>query len=115
MDLAFDLRRLGARATRRAGSLSYHLTEAARVPEFVAEVAAQFDVFLVEEHVLAERRAAHGAEAEGVGAVAGDELERVGRIAEALGHLAAEFVADEAGEIDVAERQLAHELVPGHD
>src|ERR1017187_10506362 len=63
-----------------------HLAETAGVPELVAEIAAQFHVLLVEEHVLAERRAAHGAEAEGVRAVLGDEHERVGRIAERLGH-----------------------------
>src|SRR5213592_1808061 len=115
MDLAFDLRRLGARATRRAGSLSYHLAEAAGVPEFVAEVAAQLDVFLVEKHVLAERRASHRAEAKGVGAVFGDQFERVGRVAECLRHLAALLVANEAGEINVAERYLDHELVARHD
>ena len=92
-----------------------HLAEAAGVPELVAEVAAQLDVLLVEQHVLAQRRAAHGAEAQGVGAVLGDEFERVGRIAQALAHLAAQLVADDAGEIDVAERQVAHELVARHD
>src|SRR5207302_8721611 len=100
---------------RQAGSLSYELAEAAGVPEFVAEVAAQLDVLLVVEHVLAERGAAHDAKAERVGAVIADELERVGRIAEALGHFAALLVADNAGEIDVVERHPAHELVSGHD
>src|SRR2546422_6677887 len=89
---------------RDAGStLTLHLPEAAGVPEFVAEVAAQLDVFLVEKHILAERRAAHRAEANGVGAVFRDQFERVGRIAELLRHLAALLVADEAGEINVAE------------
>ena len=46
-----------------------HLAETAGVPEFVAEIAAQLHVLFVEQHVLAERRAAHGAEAEGVRAV----------------------------------------------
>ena len=100
---------------RQAGSLSYELAEAAGVPEFVAEVAAQLDVLFVVEHVLAKRRAAHDAEPERVGAVVADEVERVGRIAEALRHLAAQLVADDAGEIDVQERHLAHELVAGHD
>src|SRR5437016_9507787 len=100
---------------RPAGSLSYELAEAAGVPEFVAEVAAQLDVLFVVEHVLAERRAAHDAEPERVGAVVADELERVGRIAEALGHLSALLVADDAREIDVLKRHPAHELVASHD
>ena len=60
-----------------------HLAETAGVPELVAEIAAQLDVLFIEQHVLAERRAAHHAEAQGVRAVFGDEVERVGRIAEA--------------------------------
>ena len=111
--------RRGACAPRRTGGrgacATLHLAEAAGVPELVAEVAAQLDVLLVEEHVLAERRAAHGAEAEGVRAVFGDEFERVGGIAEGLRHLAALLVADDAGEIDILERQVAHELVARHD
>src|SRR6266513_5472707 len=99
---------------RQAGSLSCELAESARVPEFVAEVAPQLDVLLVVEHVLAERRAAHDAEPERVGAVIADELERVGRIAQALRHLAAQFVADDAREIDVLKWHPAHELVSGH-
>ena len=78
-----------------------HLAETAGVPKFVAEIAAELDVLFVEEHVLPERRAAHRAEAQRVRAVLGDELERVGRVAERLGHLAALFVANDAGEINV--------------
>src|SRR2546427_11421637 len=99
---------------RQAGSLSYELAEAAGVPEFVAEVAAQLDVLLVVEHVLAKRRAAHDAEPERVGAVFADELERIGRIAEALRHLAALLVADDDGEIDVLERHPPHDFVDGY-
>src|SRR5437879_12377594 len=98
---------------RQAGSLCYELAEAAGVPEFVAEVAPQLDVLLVVEHVLAERGAAHDAEPERVGAVVADELERVGRIAEALRHLAALLVADDPGEMDVLVRNLANRLVAG--
>src|SRR5439155_8386279 len=100
---------------RPAGSLSYELAEAAGVPEFVAEVAAQLDVLLVVEHVLAEWGAAHDAEPERVGAVVADEIEWVGRVAEALRHFAAQFVADNTGEIDVLERHLPHEFEAGHD
>src|ERR1017187_981154 len=92
-----------------------HLAEAAGIPKLVAEVAAQLDILLVEQHILAERGAAHRAEAQRIGAVLGDEFERVGRVAQALAHLAAQLVADDAGEIDVAERQVPHELVARHD
>src|SRR2546430_143260 len=100
---------------RQAGSLSYELAEAAGVPEFVAEVAAQLDVLFVVEHVLAEWGAAHDTEPERVGAVFADEVERVGRITEALRHLATLLVADDAREIDVLERHPHHELIAGHD
>src|SRR5205085_5218698 len=43
-----------------------HLAETAGVPELVAEIAAQFDILLIKEHVLAQRRAANRAEADRV-------------------------------------------------
>jgi len=45
----------------------------------------------------------------------GDEHERIGRIAERLRHLAALLVADDAGEINILERQLPHVFVARHD
>ena len=102
--------------------LAAHLAEARGVPELVAEVAAALDAFLVELHVLAERRDLEQAEAQAVGAVLRDELERIGRVAERLRHLATLFVADDAVEIDVLERNAlldrrarAGELEAGHD
>src|SRR5665213_2368192 len=81
-----------------------HLAETAGVPELVAEVAAQLDVLFIKQNILAERRGAHHAEAQRIRAELRDEVERVGRIAEALGHLAALLVADDAGEINILER-----------
>ena len=92
-----------------------HLPETAGVPKLVAEVAAQLDVLFVENDVLSQRRGAHNAQAQGVGAILGDEVERIGRIAQALGHLPPEFVADDAGEINVAERHLPRVLETGED
>jgi hypothetical protein len=92
-----------------------HLAEAGGVPELGAEVAAELDVLFVEADVLTQRRTAHDAEAQRIGAVARDELQRIGRIAERFGHFAALLVADDAGEIDVLERQLAHPLEARHD
>ena len=81
-----------------------HLPEAACIPELVAEVPSELDSFLAEKYVLALRRAVHDAEAQAVGAVAGNDVERVGGIAEALGHLAPLHVADNSREIHVFER-----------
>ena len=91
-----------------------HLAEPAGVPQLVAEVPAQLDILLVEQHVLAKRGAPHGAKAQGIRPVLRDQLERVGRITKALGHLPALLVADDAGEVDVAERQVALPLVACH-
>ncbi len=44
----------------------------------------------------------------------GDEVERVGRVAERLGHLAAQAVAHYTGEVDVREGFSVHELVAGY-
>src|ERR1019366_5104007 len=76
-----------------------HLAEAAGIPKLVAEVAAQLDILLVEHHILSEPRAAHRAEAQRIGSVPGDEFQRVGRVAQALAHLAAQLVPDDASEI----------------
>ena len=43
-----------------------------------------------------------------------DDVERVDDVALGLGHLVAVLVADEAGDVDVAERHLAHELQAHH-
>jgi len=68
------------------------------------------------------RRDRDDAEAQAVGAVLVDQVERVGRVAQRLRHLAALLVADDAGEIDVVERNPlldgragAHEFEAGHD
>ena len=64
---------------------------------------------------MSDGGAAHDAEAEGVGAELGDEVERIGRVTEGLGHLPALLVADDAREIDVLEGQLFAVLKARHD
>ena len=90
-----------------------HLAEAGGVPELVAEVAALADAIFVEEDILALRGDGQQAEAEAVGAELGDEVERLGRVAEGLRHLAAELVADDAVEVDALERDALADLVVG--
>src|SRR5204863_871011 len=70
-----------------------HLAETAGVPEFVAKVASEFDILLIEHHILAEWRAAHRAESNCVRPIFGNEVEGVGRVPKTLAHLATDFVA----------------------
>ena len=91
------------------------LDEAVGVPDFRAEVASLLDHRLVVEDVVAGRRAEQHSQADGVGPVLLNQFERVGRVAQGLAHLAAQFVANDAGEIDVAEGHVVHKLIAGHD
>ena len=85
------------------------------VPDFVAEVAALLAERLVEHHVVAGRRREQHRHAHAVGAVLCDEVQRVGRVAQLLGHLAADFVAHDAREVDVAEGLLVAVFVSRHN
>ena len=89
--------------------------QAVGVPYLVAEIAALLAERFVEHHVVARRRGDEHRHAHAVGAVFGDQVERVGRVAQLLGHLAADFVADDAREIDVAERLFAAVFVARHN
>ena len=89
--------------------------QAVGVPYLVAEVASLLAERLVEHHVVACRRGDEHRHAHTVGAVFGDQVERVGRVAQLLGHLAADLVADDAREIDVAEGFFAAVFVTRHD
>ncbi len=89
--------------------------QAEGIPYLIAEVAALLAEALVKHDIVAGRGGEHHAHAHTVGAVAVDEVERVGGVAQRLRHLAAEIVAHDAGEIHVAEWLLAHILVSGHD
>ena len=58
-----------------------HLPEPAGIPKFGGEIAAFFDLFLVESNVLPARGDSHQAEPQAVGAIFIDQLERVRRVA----------------------------------
>ena len=85
------------------------------VPYLVVEVASLLAERLVEEDVVARGRTQHHAHAHAVGAILLDELDGVGRIAEALRHLAAQFVAHDTREIDVLEGLVVAILIARHD
>src|SRR6185436_18700997 len=94
---------------------SLHLPKAAGVPKLIAEVATQFDVFFIENHILPEWRAPHRAEPKRVCAILIDQNERIGRVTQHLAHLPAQFVANDAGEVNIMKRQVAYVLVSRHD
>src|SRR4030088_569402 len=83
-----------------------HLPEPHRVPKFRGEVAAFLDLFFVETNVLPARRNPHKTEAQPVGAVLINQLERIRRVAEALRHLAPLLVPNESGKENIAERNV---------
>ena len=58
-----------------------HLAETRRVPKFVRKISAFFDLLFIEANVLTARRNAHQAEAQTVGPIFRDQLERIGRVA----------------------------------
>ena len=94
---------------------SLHLSEPAGVPELIAEISSLDDLLFVELDILSLRRDAQESKADAIGAVFGDEVERVRRIAEALRHLAALLVADDAGKIDILEWNLPGVFEARHD
>src|SRR5690606_148936 len=92
-----------------------HLTETAGVPELVAEVLSALDPVLLEADILALRRDRDDPETQAIGAVRRDEIERVGRVAERFRHLASLRIADDAGEVNVTERNPPIERLAGPD
>ena len=90
--------------------------EPGRVPDLVGEVAAGLDGLLGQREVLlvGAGHARHG-EPQRVGAVALDHVQRVDHVAEGLAHLAPGPVADEPVDHHVPERDVVHEVEPGHD
>ena len=100
---------------RRCGVHRPAVQEAVGVPYFVTEVAALLAQRLVEHHVVASRRGDQHGHAHAVGAELFDQLQRIGRVAQLLGHLAADFVAHDAREVDVREGLFAAVFVAGHD
>ena len=85
------------------GAVYVHLEEAGGVPDFVGEGAVAFGAGLVEGDVGAGRGLRGQREADGVGAVLGDDLDGVDDVALGFGDLLAVGVADQGVDVDVAE------------
>ena len=95
--------------------LSLHLTEPAGIPQLVAEISSLDDLLFVELDVLSLRSDAQESKADAIRAVFRDEVKRIRRIAEALGHFAALLVADDACEIHILEGNLPSVFQTRHD
>jgi hypothetical protein len=89
--------------------------EPAGVPEFVCEISTLFNLLFVEPNVLAMWRDAHEPKSETIGAIVCNQVERIRRIPEALGHLAPLQVPDRSCEVDIFEWNSPLIFKPGHD
>ena len=107
-----DPRRVGAARLRRCRGCIQE-DQSRRVPHLVGEVLALLDSVRRVAHVLA-RRHRQQAEADRVGAVRVDLVERVDAGAEALRHPPPVGRLDHRGDVDVVEGDLAGELEPHH-
>ena len=91
-----------------------HFAEARSVPEFGAEVAIAFHAVRREFDVAALSRHCRQREAQGVGAVFVDQLERVDDIAFGLGHFLAALVAHQCVDVNILERHFMFEVQAHH-
>ena len=81
--------------------------EAEGVPDFVAEVSSLLTQFFIKEDVVASRSGEHHAHSDAVSTIFLNESDGVGAVAQLFGHLASEVVTHDAGEIDIAEGNVA--------
>ena len=91
------------------------LDEPESIPYLIAEVASLLAQCFVEEDVVACRGREHHPHADSVSAEFVDEIQRIRRVAQRLGHLASYLVTDNAGEIDILKRFVAHVLIACHN
>ena len=90
------------------------LGEARGVPQLGGEVAIALDARGAELDVAPLRRHGGQGEAQSVGAVGVDQVERIDDVALRLRHLLALLVADQRVDVDVAERHLVHHVEAHH-
>ena len=110
--LTVSLRRGRIEALDRHAAV--HLGEARGVPQLGREIAIALDARGRELDVAPLRGHGGEREAERVGAVAVDQLERIDDVALRLRHLLALLVADQRVDVDLAERHLVHEVEAHH-
>ena len=96
------------------GSAGVDLGEARGVPQLGREVAVALDARGTELDVAPLRRHRRKREAQRIGAISVDQLERVDDVAFRLRHLLALLVADQRMDVDVAERHFFHDVQAHH-
>ena len=89
--------------------------QAERIPNFVVEISSLLTQCIVVEDIVACRGCEHQTHAHAIGTIFFNQFNRVGRVAKALAHFAAQLVAHNAGEIHVTERHIAHVFISGHN
>ena len=85
------------------------------VPDLVVEVAPLFTESLIEEDIVAGRCREHHAHAHTIGTILVNQLQGIGTVAQRLGHLASQLVANDTCEIDVLEGVLTHIFLTSHN
>ena len=91
-----------------------HLHEARGVPDLRAEIAADFELLLIDLRIAVERSDKRDRESESVGGVRVDKLQRIERIALRLRHLRTVGGADDTVDHDILKRRLAHKVDTRH-
>ena len=92
-----------------------HQHKAGGVPQLIGKVAGSLHLLFDIAHVVAGGGTIHQHEAQGVGTVLGNDFQRVDAVAQALGHLAALAVADDAVDAHGTEGCLAGVSKTGED
>ena len=91
------------------------LHQAESIPYLVVEIASLLTQRFVKENVVACGRAEHHAHAHTISAILFNQGYGIGRITKTLAHLATQFVAHNAREINVFERIGLAIFIAGHD
>ena len=102
------------RIEQRIGNYGIHLAEPGNVPKLGNEAAITLDPGWAELDVAARTGQRADGEAQGVGAVFVDEVERIERVALGFRHLLAALVAYQPMDIDLPERHVVHEVQTHH-
>ena len=85
------------------------------VPNLVTEVTALLAQRVVEHQVVTCRRAQHHSHTHTVSTILSDQIQRIGRIAQLLRHLATDLIAHDTREVNIAEGHLAAILITRHN
>ena len=103
-----------SRVEARHRDAAVHLREPAGVPQLGREVAVALDALGGKLDVASLRRHRRQREAQRVGPVFIDQLERIDDVAFRLRHFGAALVAHECVDVDGVERHLGHEMQAHH-